>query len=102
MHNIGKKIMNEFWEKAKKVHFWALFAQIWANENFPEKSGSVTFVHLWISNFMQNIRKNKWTNSKKNALLVTDGRTWVYRTLRPPDGGPKMRSFNIIYFIWIR
>ena len=28
------------------------------NENFPEKSGSVTFHHLWTLNFMQNIRKN--------------------------------------------
>ena len=46
--------------KSKKGHFWALFAQIWANENFPEKSGSVTFVHLWISNFVQiSEKKNK-------------------------------------------
>ena len=37
MHKIGKKLMIEFWEKVKKVHIWALFAQIWANENFPEK-----------------------------------------------------------------
>ena len=38
--------------------FWALFAQIWANESFPEKSGSVTFEPSWTHNFMQNIRKN--------------------------------------------
>ena len=30
--------MIEFLEKAKKVHFLAIFAQIWANKNFPEKS----------------------------------------------------------------
>ena len=38
--------------------FWALFAQIWANGIFPEKSGSVTFDPLWTPNFMQKIRKN--------------------------------------------
>ena len=26
--------------------FWARFAQIWANQSFPEKSGSVTFERL--------------------------------------------------------
>ena len=29
--------MIEFLEKVKEVFFWALFAQIWANKNFPEK-----------------------------------------------------------------
>ena len=38
--------------------FWALFPHFSENENFPEKSGCVTFEHLWTPIFMQNIRKN--------------------------------------------
>ena len=47
--------------------FWALFAQIWANGIFPEKSGSVTFLRLWIPNFMQEIRKILGANSEKQT-----------------------------------
>ena len=35
---ISEKTNERILRKSKKVHFWALFAQIWANENFPEKS----------------------------------------------------------------
>ena len=38
--------------------FWALFPNFLENESFPEKSGSVTFHHLWTPNFMQKNRKN--------------------------------------------
>ena len=43
--------------KSPKVYFGAFFHHFWENENFPEKSGSVTFEHLWTPNLMQNIRK---------------------------------------------
>ena len=52
--------MTPFCIKVQKPYFcplWALFALNLENENFPEKSGSVTFHHLWTPNFMQNIRK---------------------------------------------
>ena len=52
--------MTQFWEIIKNVifrSFWALFAIFWVNENLPGKSGSVTFLILRISNFMQKIRK---------------------------------------------
>ena len=39
---------------------------------FPEKSGSVTFLHLWSLNFMQ---KNKKLMNQSWELCVTDGRT---------------------------
>ena len=58
--------------------FWALFAQIWANGIFPEKSGSVTFLRLWTPNFMQEIRKIVGANSEKKWLWtdgLTDGQT---------------------------
>ena len=35
-------------------HFLALFRPFWGNTNFPEKSGSVSFLPLWSPNFMQN------------------------------------------------
>ena len=41
--------MIEFWEKVKKVHFWTLFAQIWANKNVPQKYARVNFYHLYCS-----------------------------------------------------
>ena len=41
----------------QKPYFWA-FSHFRENENFPEKSGPVTFLHLWSLNFMQKNRKN--------------------------------------------
>ena len=38
---------------------------------FFEKSGSVTFLHLWIPNFMQKIRKISWANSEKKRYWPT-------------------------------
>ena len=52
--------MIRFLSKLEKKHFWVilgLLAHFWANENFPEKLGSVTFQPLWIPNFMQKIEK---------------------------------------------
>ena len=43
---IRKKISIFFLKKAKYPIFWALFAQIFAKMNFPQKLGSVTFWHL--------------------------------------------------------
>ena len=39
-------------------HFGPFFAHFLENENFPEKSGSVTFLRLWSLNFMQKNSKN--------------------------------------------
>ena len=49
---------------------WPLFGQKQGNRIFPEKLGSVTFLHLWTPNFMQKIRKNSWANSEKSVLLT--------------------------------
>ena len=38
--------------------FWARFAQILKNENFFQKSGSVTFLNLSSPNFMQGKYEN--------------------------------------------
>jgi hypothetical protein len=50
--------------------FWPLFAQKRENRIFSEKSGSVTFFHLWTPNFMQKIRRILRANSEKSALLT--------------------------------
>ena len=55
--------MVSFFAKVQNVQnlifglFWALFAQIWKNGGFAEKSGSVTFVPIWSPNIMEKIRK---------------------------------------------
>ena len=49
------------------------FFQFGPNENYFEKSGSVTFVPLWSPDFMQKIRKIVLANSEKSVLQ--DGRT---------------------------
>ena len=49
---------------------------------FSQKSGSVTIVPLWCSNFMQKIRKNQWTVSE----IFTDGPTDQW-TDGPTDKG---------------
>ena len=38
-------------------HIWPLFPKFWENQIFSEKSGSVTFQPLSITNFMLKIRK---------------------------------------------
>ena len=88
-------ILNDFREK--KVHIngqnfrknpknpifgpiLALSPKFWENQSFPEKSGSVTFLHLWSPNFMQKMRKNLRANSEISASQIdrqTDGRTEV-------------------------
>ena len=45
----------EIW--SKRSIFWAILSQLGQNGNFPPKSGSVTFLHLWSYNFMQSFRK---------------------------------------------
>ena len=63
--------MIEIWDIIEKGLFWAIldpFSQFGPNENFFEKSGSVTFVPLWTRDFMQKIRKIILANSEKSAL----------------------------------
>ena len=54
------------------VNLYSILDPFWENENFPEKSGSVTFLHLWSLNFMQKIRKNM---NQSWELCVTDRRS---------------------------
>ena len=56
-----------------------IFPILWPPKIFFQKSGSVTFVPLWCSNFMQIIRKNQWTVSE----IFKDRRTTDGRTDRP-------------------
>ena len=88
-----------FEKKCKKSIFGPFLPKFGQTRISPKKCvfssnfmfGSVTFEPYCTPNFMQNIRKNEWTNSEKNALL-TDRRTWIYKTLRPPDGGPTQKT----------
>ena len=71
---------------------WPLFAQKRGNRIFPEKSGFVTFLHLWIPNIMQKIRKILWPNFEKK-LGQTDGETerqeQIHRSLAFSAGDQK-------------
>ncbi len=53
LDDIGIHSMSQFCTIVQKPYFWAIFAQIRANETFPEKSGSVTQTCIWSPNFMQ-------------------------------------------------
>ena len=60
-NNVSKMVSKSGGEKMaknnQKDQIWAIFAQFGQNGNFPPKSGSVTFLPLWTSNFMQSFRK---------------------------------------------
>ena len=60
--SILAKTNDSILRKSLKTLFWGLFVPFFPifqkMRIFPEKSGSVTFHHLWTPNFMQNIRKN--------------------------------------------
>ena len=81
-------------EKTSKMPQKWGFSPICDPQDFFQKSGSVTFVPLWCSNFMQKIRKNQWTVSE----IFKDGRTDHGRTngqgrlLRTPSGKPWVRK----------
>ena len=45
------KVMTRIWNIIEKVHFLVMFAKFGQNGNFPQKSGSTTFLPLWTSNF---------------------------------------------------
>ena len=57
----SEKTNDSIFIKVSKTSFWAcfgpFFAQKRANGLFSEKSGSVSFHHLWSPDFMQKIRK---------------------------------------------
>ena len=60
IQNIKKNVGADFEKSPKKSDFgpiWAHFPKFWENENFFEKSDSVTFLHLRLPNYMCNIRE---------------------------------------------
>ena len=67
-----RKIVRANLEKSSKKSifgpFWAIFAQIWANGHFFEKSGSVCFLRLLTPNFMQGIRKIVRADSENSMV----------------------------------
>ena len=58
---MSKKSNEAFLSYYREVYYWAIYGCLLVkhqqNENFPEKSGSVTFGRLWAPNLMQNNRK---------------------------------------------
>ena len=62
-------------------------------QDFFQKSGSVTFVLLWSTKFMQKIRKNQWAVS----AIFKDARTTDQQTraiTKDPLGKPGVQNFN--------
>lgn len=43
------------------------YAQIWPNDNFPKKFGSISFWRLWIPSNIQKIKKIYWVVSVRNC-----------------------------------
>ena len=65
--------MNEFWEKVKKDHFWAIFAQIWANERiFPKnllRSGFRIYSPLTSCTIPEKTKMNEFWEKAKKAIF---------------------------------
>ena len=57
--------------------FWALFAEIWPNEKFPEKSDSVSFDDYWPV-ALRKTYKNLLTSVWKMKMEKEQG--WNYKT----------------------
>ena len=72
MHNIKKIVRADFEIKTKKSIFrlfLGFFPKNQPNEIFFEKSGFVTFLHLWIPNIMQKNKKIlNVANQNQNGL----------------------------------
>ena len=94
--------MTQFCTNVQKTLFWARLGKFGPIEIFPEKSGSVTFLHLWTPNFMQNIRKKLMSQFRDKC--VTNGRTNGRTDERTDDSefiGPsrKRGSNTRVFFI---
>ena len=61
-----------------------VFPHLWPAKIIFQKLGSVIFIHLWCSNFMQNTRDKQWTVSE----IFTDTNHGQERWLRTPSGEP--------------
>ena len=91
----------EIWTKnIKNAPKMGVFPHLRPPKIFFQKSGSVTFVPLWCTNFMQKIRKILRAVSEifKDGLLrtttdyglrTTDGHGWLHRTLSGKPGVQK-------------
>ena len=79
--------MQRYRQKTSKIPQKWEFSPFVTPKIFFQKSGSVTFVPLWCSNFMQKIRKSYWTVSEISKdgpwrdPQITDGQRWLHRTL---------------------
>ena len=86
----------EIWTKnIKNAPKMGVFPHLRPPKIFFQKSGSVTFVPLWCTNFMQKIRKILRAVSEifKDGLRTTDGLTdGQGRLLRTPSGKPGVQN----------
>ena len=57
LNHFQRKLMQIFFEKSQKPHFWPLFGQNLAKIFFFRKSGSVSIFYLIFANYLQKIRK---------------------------------------------
>ena len=64
-------------------------------QDFFQISGSVTFVPLWCSNKMQNIREKQWTVSE----IFKDGRTDMGDYIGPLSGKPGVQNGGFPPFV---
>ena len=68
--------MQRYGQKTSKIPLeWGFSPICDPPKIFFQKSGSVTFVPLWGTNFMQKIRKNQWAVSEIFKDGLTDGLT---------------------------
>ena len=93
--NFMPKIRKVSWSNSEKTlknlekpHFWPLLAHFSKNGIFFEKSGFVTFLLIFLPNFMEKIRNIPWPSSC-NFGLQTDWRTDRGEIIGPSKGRSK-------------
>ena len=88
---ISEKTNERILRKSKKSPFLGPFCPNLGKREFSRKIGLCHFFTLMNLQLHAKYQKNQmnqfWEKCVTNGR--TDGRTWIYRTLRPPDGGPK-------------
>ena len=95
---LSEKNNERILKKSKKSPFLGPFCPNLGKREFSRKIGLCHFFTLMNLQLHAKYQKNQmnqfWEKCVTNVRTDgrTDGRTWIYRTLRPPDGGPKKEN----------
>ena len=100
---ISEKTNELILRKSKKSPFWGPFFPNLGKREFSRKIGLCHFFTLMNLQLHAKYQKNQMNQFWEKCVtnVRTDGQTWIYRTLRPPDGGP-IPSLPLIFAFVIK